>query len=652
MPSFSFPTMNYQAPPIPSRPTASNIQISNVREGETVHQRFLLVNGRAGPRNSSFDKPIYVVCNDFPQTEWPCVNSYFKAMVHLVPGPNTITFIFPQDNESLHFHVNYLPLLQNPPLSLVIFIGSDSDATFDVPPEKKGQNTLDVAVEKLRTAGYMWQAFCAEQLHRNGMGRRTFRLEEAWLPDTVSCQDKGVMRNTAKVHVIRSKYTVAQIRDVRRAQQSDDQDESVESLFGLFLDDLRENPAFDMPCQVAGLILDSHWDVNKQLTVGHAALGGGAGHTRLGIFGSHLLHAWPTCIEDIVPAFMNNTTTDTRYVANDADESGNWWRACNIGMGAMMHEVGHSYTLSHTPTGVMSRGYNNWNRTFVAKEPGYGPIPPEEEAGSHWHRLDIMRLRFHPAFRLPQDGPIGARNPSQPSFIALEGGQFQVIAPAGLSLLEINVGGHYRTHFEFLQDQPRMVTFHQKDIRDRCKCNPDEKISLHAVCANQEDKDIDNLNVFLSSHGGVRLPGVDGLVLKSDIFGNGSDQGMTKSTAVFYHNNRPKQLKCILVNHGAFLDGFTLVYEDGSQDQIGKTGGGRSQFDVGRGERIQGLIVRSGAWIDGVQFKLSSGRLSPWFGGNGGGLNEINAPQGYEMVGIFGSAKSWMEQIGIFYRRG
>ncbi|KAI8647415.1 putative peptidase family-domain-containing protein [Parasitella parasitica] len=643
--------MNYQAPPIPSRPSSKSIQIDNVKDGETVHQRFLLVNGRAGPRNGSFDRPIHVLCNDFPQTEWPCVNSFFKAMVHLVPGANTITFAFPQENDTLHFHVNYLPLLQNPPLSLVIFIGSDSDATFDVPPEKKGQNTLDIAVQKLRTAGYMWQAFCAEQLHRNGMGRRTFRLEEGWLPDTISCRDRGVMRNTAKVHVIRSKYSVAEIRDVRRAQQSKDQDESVESLFGLFLDDLRESPLFDMPCQVAGLILDSHWDIKNQLTLGHAALGGGAGNTKLGIFGSHLLHAWPTCIEDIVPAFMNNTLTDTRYVANDANESGNWWRAANIGMGAMMHEVGHSYTLSHTPTGVMSRGYNNWNRTFVAKEPGFAPIPPEQEAGSHWHRLDIMRLRFHPAFRIPQDGPLGTKNPSKPSFIALEGGQFQVIAPAGISLLEMNVAGQYRSHFEFLQEQPRMVTFDIKDIWDRCKCNANEKVSLHVVCTNQETKDVDNLNEFLNSHGGVHLPGINGLVLKSDIFGNGSDQGMANYTAVWYHNNCRKQLKCILVNHGAFLDGFTLIYDDGSQDQIGKTGGNCTQFDVARGEHIQGLVVKSGAWIDGVQFRLSSGRQSPWFGGNGGGLNQVNAPQGYDIVGIFGSAKNWMEQIGIFYRR-
>ncbi|KAI9485776.1 MAG: hypothetical protein EXX96DRAFT_19181 [Benjaminiella poitrasii] len=266
-------------------------------------------------------------------------------MVHLVPGPNTITFVFPNgdDNSHLHFHVNYLPLLQNPPLSLVILVGSDSPGTFDVTPEKEGQNTLAIAVQKLRMAGYMWQSFCAEQMHRNGMGRRTFRLDEAWLPDTVSSQDKpNTMRHTARVHIIRSRHTVAEIRDIRRAQQSKYGDEEkYESLFDYFMEDLKRYPPFDKPCTVAGLVLDSHWDVKQQVSLGHTALGGGAGDTALGIFGSHLLHAWPVSIEDIVPSLMNNTVTDTRYVANDADESGNWWRACNIGMGAMVQYYIH-----------------------------------------------------------------------------------------------------------------------------------------------------------------------------------------------------------------------------------------------------------------------------------------------------------------------
>ncbi|OBZ87391.1 hypothetical protein A0J61_04568 [Choanephora cucurbitarum] len=628
----------HKAPTIPQRPNLSGIEINNVKEGETVYQRFLLINGRAGLRTGSFDKPIQVLCNDFPPTNWPCVDSYFKAMVHLIPGPNTITFVF--EDTTLHFHVQYLPLLQKPPLSLVIMIGSDSPATFDVPPEKKEQNTLAIAIEKLRMAGYMWQAFCAEQMHRHGLGRRTFRLDEAWLPDTVSQQDKGIMRQTANVHVIRSKHTVREIRDKRRAQQSEHQDESFESLFDYFLEALHDNPPFDKPCYVAGLVLDSHWD--GQVSLGHTALGGGAGDSRLGVFGSHLLHAWPVSVEDIVPSLLNNTITDTRFVANDANESGNWWRAANIGMGAMLHEVGHCFTLSHTPTGVMSRGYNNWNRTFVAKEPGLSPIPPEKEDGSHWHRADVMRLRFHPAFRLPQDGPCGPKNSFAPTIVPLDKERIQIVAPSGLSMVEMFVDGQYRTHLEFLQTQPTQIVVNYSDICTRCKCHSSQRISLEVTSTNQSQYTIDNLHQFLQEHV-IRLPGIEGPVIKSNIFG-GHSEGKAKSSVVF--GNR--QLVRIIVNHGCFLDGFALVWNDGSRHQVGLLGGGQSLFDVYPGEHIQSLLVRSGAWIDGIQFKLSSGRLSPWYGGEGGSLHVVEAPEGHGIVGFFGSANDWMVQIGIY----
>jgi hypothetical protein len=261
-----------------------------------------------------------------------------------------------------------------------------------------------------------------------------------------------------------------------------------------------------------------------------------------------------------------------------------------------------------------------------------------------------MRLRFHPAFRIPPDGPVGKKDPSSPSFVPLEGDQFQILAPAGLSLLELSVNGEYRTHLEFLQNQPRSITFSKSDICTRCQCNPNQKISMEATCLNQSEKSVENLNEFITSHSGVRLPGVDAVVLKSDVYGQGSE-GATKYDAVFLNNNRPKQLARILVNHGCFLDGFILVWQDGTRDVIGKSGGRRSEFNITTGEYVQGLIVRSGAWIDGIQFKLSSGRLSPWYGGDGGGLHTIEAPQGYEMVGLHGKANDWMEQIGVYYRR-
>jgi hypothetical protein len=256
--------------------------------------------------------------------------------VHLVPGPNTITLTASTTGATLSFHTYYLPLLQNVPLLLVIFVAKDSPLVFDTPPSKSHENGLNVAKEKLRLAGYLWQSFCAEQMYRHGQGRRTFRLEEAWLPDTVT-RSSPKQRHTAVVRVIRSQHDVSTIRDTRRAQQNPDRKDTIPSLFNLFMQDL-ENHFEQQPCLVAGLILDSHWDPQQKLVLGHAALGGGTGEVRLGLFGSHALHAFPRSIEDLVPAMMDNTPTDTRYVANDANESGSWWKALNIGMGAMVRK--------------------------------------------------------------------------------------------------------------------------------------------------------------------------------------------------------------------------------------------------------------------------------------------------------------------------
>lgn len=261
-----------------------------------------------------------------------------------------------------------------------------------------------------------------------------------------------------------------------------------------------------------------------------------------------------------------------------------------------------------------------------------------------------MRLRFHPGFRIPEDGPQGTPSPAGPTFIPLENGQFQIVAPAGLASLELFVNDQYRTHYEFLKEQPKTIVFSLQDICQRCQCGMNERVSLKSICANLKEKDVSNLQEFLNSRG-VQLPGVDGHVLKSDKFGNPNEEGATKYNAVFVKGSRYKQLKTLVVNHGAFLDGFTFIYDDGSRETVGKQGGGRTEFQVMPGERVQGLVVRCGAWIDGIQFKLSSGRTTPWFGGNGGGLHVVDAPQGYEIVGIFGSAKDWMEQVGIYYRR-
>ncbi|GAB5586797.1 hypothetical protein Unana1_01697 [Umbelopsis nana] len=643
---------------IPKQPTVDQRdpiapQISNVGDKETVYQRILLVNGRAGPIGQKFESTVSVVTHGFPAVHWPCVDSHFKALVHLVPGPNTISFIFNGPNgkrHTTHFHVTYVTLTQNAPMYLVIMLAADSPATFDVPPEKRNEHTLDVAIEKFRMCAYMWQAFMSEQFYRNGMGRRALRLDERYVPDTISAQDKGTLRQTAYVHVVRSRRTLKEWRDLRRAQQSPDREDNFQDLYSLFIEGLQEYGApFDKPCTVAGLMLDSHWDVKAKVTRAHAALGGSAGDLSLGIFGSHLLHAWPRNFEDIVPAFMNTTETDIRYVANDANESGQWWKAANIGMGAMLHEVGHAHTLTHTASGVMSRGYNNWNRTFMVKEPGRAPIPPHDEEGSHWNRVDMLRLRFHRAFRIPEDGHWAPRSNVGPTFAPLEHNMIAITSPAGLSMVEMIVNGSYRMHLEWPEpnEQPTSYQLDIDHVKKQANCGPHERLRLEVTSCNTQSTDIDDVDTFLRNHI-VVLPGVPGTVFKSNALGHKGLGGQHESSVILLSN--PRRYVCnIRVHHGGFFDGIVFCWSDGSQNILGQRGGGATDFPLSPGEYPVKFIVRSGAWIDGLQIILNSGRSSPWYGGTGGGLAEIEAPAGHQLIGLYATAGQWMDSFGIMY---
>jgi hypothetical protein len=379
-----------------------------------VYQKALSVYGTiADPAQQALDGNLTVSRPDdwFPPTYWPVSESHFKALVLLSPGPNRLRFDFASpklanNNTSNPIHssyltIHYLPPQTSPPLQMVILLGRDSLGTFDAVPariEKEG-NGLSTAIQKYRMAGYLWQAFTAEQMYRQKLGRRTFRFEEEWMPGTSNHRDRemGTMRSEAKIHVVRSKRTVAEIRDLNIAQQYEPAKNKGE-LFNIAKEALEEyfGPTQGQKQYVSVLFLDTHWDKQHNTILGHAALGGSVGDIHLAICGSHALQSYPSTFEEVVPAFCDCTPTDTNYVANDLNESGSSWEAANIGigihppvptlqmaitstyklhtiltlrLGAHMHEVGHLFGCPHQESGVMLRDYTVLNRSFTIREP-------------------------------------------------------------------------------------------------------------------------------------------------------------------------------------------------------------------------------------------------------------------------------------------
>ncbi|KIV96895.1 hypothetical protein PV10_00709 [Exophiala mesophila] len=692
-------------------------KITSVLDNSVVYSKVLLINGEIGdPQQRALDGHLTIHHDKegqaFPSTSWPVCDSYFKALVYLSPGWNRIRFDFtspklsPIPNGSSIQHtsyimLNYLPLNSSPPLQLVILAGKDSPCTYDATPQRiqNEGNDLSMAIRKFRMAAHLWQAFTAEQMHRNKFARRCFRFDEEWQTGTLSVRDweSGQMKNEARVHVIRSEHTVAELRDLEKAQQHGPASKKGD-LYGIAADAIKKH--FNIkPGQkqyVACLILDSHWDKKAGTITAHAALGGTGDDLGLAIFGSHALQSYPSCIEEVVPALSDCTRTDTDHVANDCNESGSSWEAANIGIGAHLHEVGHLFGCPHQENGVMLRDYVRLNRTFLVREPystrtksqGLKICRQEDECA--WHRLDVLRFRHHPCFRLPSDEPLTSFDDSI-QYFSVGNGRLIVSAPTGISFVEIWVVGDdvCRQWMDFTNTEsrstlPRQVTLTEADIRSRLpEDRRKSKIMLQIFCGSSRSEKLEDLDEILSKKNTVNLPHVrqapkrdEGLTMnaynnvlglgksfdsrlgfKSKKLGHSGLEGSKPEELILESANlQTKLLTSVKVYSGYALDGIEFCYEDGHSQLFGKRGGkpGGDEFflDTRRGETILGFYLRAGAWIDGIEILTSSGRRSGVFGNAmGGSGHTLLAPRGYFLAGITGSCGKWIDGFQIIITR-
>ena len=532
--------------------------------------------------------------------------------------------------------LNYLPLNNAPPLQLVMLAGRDSPCTFDAVPARTQSegNDVNMAARKFRMAAHLWQAFTAEQMYRNGFGRRCFRFEEEWQTGTLSMRHwmSGTMKNETKIHLVRTKQTVQELRDLQYAQQYEPASKKGD-LYSIAVDAIKDH--FKLrPGQkqyVAALLLDSHWDPEAGVIRSHAALGGGAGDLQLAIFGSHALQSYPSCVEEVVPAFMDATRTDTKFVANDCNESGSSWEAANIGIGAHLHEVGHLLGCPHQESGVMLRDYVRLNRTFMIKEPystrtkspGMSPCRIEDEC--NWHRLDVLRFRYHPCFRLPHDEQPAAQDESI-QYYPVGNGRLLCTASAGISFVEIHVEGEELCSqwTEYITSDPRsgglsrQITLSDTDIRAKL---PEEKrkrrIRLEIFSGCSTSISIPDLAEVLSKSHIVTIPALqkapkkdEGLTMnainsvsslsrsldtrqgfKGPKLGFSQQEGSRPQEVILDSVTlQTKLLTSVKVYSGFALDGVEFCYEDGHSQLFGKRGGKPGGDDFFLGANKQRLV--------------------------------------------------------------
>ncbi|KAM5487139.1 hypothetical protein McanMca71_000289 [Microsporum canis] len=660
-------------------------RVLSISDNSWVNQKLLLLYGNIGdrePLKSPVDGSItiYHLQDSFPSVSWPVRASCFKALVHLVPGPNRIRLEFasPKAAPSATPHtswinINYLPLANSPPLQLAILLGSDSDAQYDSAPNK-GANDLENAVRKFRMAAYLWQAFTGEQMFRNNFGRRCFHFEEEWQTGSLSGRDadNGIMRSEAKVHIIRCDKTVEELRALSAATTEDEG-----GLFKVAMDSVRKYFGLRPGEQryVSVLLLDTHWDNSTKSLTAHAALGSSqSADLKLALFGSHGLHSYPSCLQDIVSAFTDCARTDTAYVANHNNECGSNWETASSSLGRHLHEVGHLFGCHDAESGIMGPDYLRFNRTFMTWEPystrtkerGARLLLPPDECG--WHRLDVLRFRFHPCFKLPSD-PLSPPTDTIQLW-PVDGGKTLVTSGAGIAFIEIFTSADSDIPASFIEyvdaeagnsNIPRQICFTEAEIRaqlpDHCRKSKLIRLRIYSGClstftvadlATLKNKD---------KEWTVKVPTVTGHGQLSYRGYMESSQG-ERHEVVFEANKLLTSIK-VFAGEKPGLDvgaqargtiaGIEFRYEDGTSQLFGDKGqgliDGEYTLDSRRGEIVMGFHLRAdGDGVHGIGILTSFGRRSGVYGcskaGQGGTLLP---PRGYRITGVTGTVGTGIE---------
>ncbi|KAM9886863.1 hypothetical protein OXX69_013564, partial [Metschnikowia pulcherrima] len=164
-------------------------------EDEIVSSPAVIVSGRTSAYDRGFVNFVNNNSEAIPPQAFEVNNSQFKALLHVSPGENIFQVYhvnagisgIPGQNGSSNSGSNtidegrltlhYQPLPANKPIHLCVILGKDSMGAYDMPSYKsrRGEpSNLDAAVQKLKVAGRMMQAFTQDEFHRLGLSNRCF----------------------------------------------------------------------------------------------------------------------------------------------------------------------------------------------------------------------------------------------------------------------------------------------------------------------------------------------------------------------------------------------------------------------------------------------------------------------------------------------
>ncbi|XP_014255371.1 putative zinc metalloproteinase C607.06c [Cimex lectularius] len=310
------------------------IKIHDWDDNETVNHNIILIKGAIACKGQTLncEEGCKLLCrNDNAEGEWPVVHGSFKCLAKLKQGSNRIILEYKTARKQLDINLKYneTKLCICP----VYIVCKGHDGRFQAPPGC--DNSIENACKRIALGLNLVQCVFAEKLHEQGFGRKSFQLETDLYDGVPEC------------HVFRSDLSVD---DARKWDE--------QKLWEYFGRELMCSELGDEHRKYLVFLSCTYWDGSS--VSGDPALGGGG----LALLGSACLHTWPTDLANVVDCFTSKEKIGPSLLDNSCFR-GTYGGCYSTSFGSVCHEIGHMFNLGHSPTGIMSRGFDHIGRVFT-----------------------------------------------------------------------------------------------------------------------------------------------------------------------------------------------------------------------------------------------------------------------------------------------